>query len=95
MVLDMYQGDRHVRAHGAAAQPRKGNHGLVASCAFAQGIFKAFIRPVKRECPEGSPGTMSAASHSKCKGRRRRAAQRRWTSNSASSKLHGEESTWS
>lgn len=55
MVFVMYQGDRHVRAHGAVAQPRRGNHGLVAGCAFPKDILKAFLRPLKEECPGGRP----------------------------------------
>lgn len=55
MVFDMSQGDRYARVHGAVAQPRRGKRGLGAICAFAQDILKAFIRPLKQECPGGRP----------------------------------------
>lgn len=56
MVFDMYTGDIHVKTHGAVAQPRRGNHGLAAGCAFAKDILKAFMATLKTECPEGKPG---------------------------------------
>lgn len=39
--------------HGAVAQPRRCNHGLVA--AFANELLKAFIGPIQQECPGGKP----------------------------------------
>lgn len=40
---------------GRFALPHRGNHGLVAGCAFAKDDLKAFLAPVKAECPEGKP----------------------------------------
>lgn len=54
-MIDLYKGDRHVKACGAVAQPHNGNHGLVAGCAFAKDILKAFMATSKTECPEGKP----------------------------------------
>ena len=45
MVFHQYAGNRIVRAHGAAAKPLKGNHGLIAGCSYAKDILKAFLIP--------------------------------------------------
>lgn len=55
MVFDMYKRDRHVKPHGTLAQPRTGNHGLVASCAFAKDTHKACTATLKNNCAEGRP----------------------------------------
>lgn len=55
VVFDMYKGSKHIRAHGAVAQPRSGHHGSVAGCAFARDRLKSFIGPLQRECPNGRP----------------------------------------
>lgn len=47
LVFDMYKGDKNVRAHGAVARPKKGNHGFVAGCVFAQDILKACLTEAK------------------------------------------------
>jgi len=44
MVMNIYSGPRLVRAHGAVALPVKGNHGLIAGCAFAKDVLKAFLK---------------------------------------------------
>lgn len=75
MVFDLHQGDRHVRAHGAVAQPRRGNHGLVAGCAFAKDILKACTRPLKQECPGGRPPLLYRRHHAP--GARRHSAELR------------------
>lgn len=46
MVFDMYRGDWHVKAHGAVERPRKGNHGLMAGCAFEK-MLKSCLGPIK------------------------------------------------
>lgn len=51
----MYGVDWHITAHGAVAQPRRGNRGLVAGCAFAADILKAFLAEPLRQCPTGHP----------------------------------------
>lgn len=40
LAFDMYTGSRHIRARGAVARQREGNHGLDAGCAFAKDILK-------------------------------------------------------
>ena len=45
MVFHQYAGNRIVRAHGAAAKPLQGNHGLIAGCSYAKDILKAFLIP--------------------------------------------------
>lgn len=52
MVFDMSTSGRHVWAHGAMARPRQGNRGLVAGCAFAKDILKAFLAEPFSQCPE-------------------------------------------
>ena len=44
MVMNVYSGPRLVRAHGAVALPVAGNHGLIAGCAFAKDVLKAFLK---------------------------------------------------
>lgn len=51
MLFDMYKGRRHVKV----ARPKTGGHGLVAGCAFAKDILKAFLVPINEECPRGKP----------------------------------------
>jgi hypothetical protein len=43
MVMNVYSGPRLVRAHGAVAKPVSGHHGLIAGCAYAKDILKAFL----------------------------------------------------
>lgn len=45
----------HVTTHGAAAGPRNGHRGLIAGCAFAKDIPKAFLAHPLRQCPTGRP----------------------------------------
>lgn len=47
VIFDMHNGDRRDKA-----LPEEGNQGLVAGCAFAKGILKAFMTAIKTECPE-------------------------------------------
>lgn len=96
MVFDMCQGYRHVRAHGAVAQPRRGNHGLVAGCAFAKDLRKAFIHPVKQEwsAQEGGPGTCVHDITLRCKGRQRKVAQHTCMIGSRSSRPRCAETIW-
>jgi hypothetical protein len=43
MIFNMYSGLRHVRVHGAVAEPVVGYHGLIAGCAFAPDLLKCFL----------------------------------------------------
>ena len=49
MVISVYCGPRFVRAHGAVAAPVEGHHGLIAGCAFAKDVLKAFLMGAARE----------------------------------------------
>lgn len=60
IIFDMYKGHRYIKAHGAVARPRTGGHGLAAGCAFAKDTPKAFLTPIKEECPRGKPRDYSA-----------------------------------
>ena len=44
MVMNIDSGPRLVRAHGAVALPVLGHHGLIAGCAFAKDVLKAFLK---------------------------------------------------
>lgn len=46
MIFDMYIGAKHVKVHGAGSRPKQGNNGLVAGCALAKELLKAFLGPV-------------------------------------------------
>lgn len=55
LVFNMYAGRRHVKAHGAVARPRRGNHGLAAACAFVKDLLKTFLAEPLQQCRMGKP----------------------------------------
>lgn len=55
MIFDMYAADRHIKVHGAVAGPRIGHRGLIAGCAFAKDILKAFLIQPLQQCPTERP----------------------------------------
>ena len=44
----MYQGERRLTVHGASSHKFQGNRGLLAGCAFAKNVLKAFLEPIKQ-----------------------------------------------
>ena len=46
LVMDLYQGERRIRVHGATSQLMRAKAGLIAGCAFAQGVLKTFLAPI-------------------------------------------------
>lgn len=55
MIFNTYGAERYIKAHGAVAQPRSGHRGLIAGCAFAKGILKAFLQTPLQRCPSRRP----------------------------------------
>lgn len=53
LAMDMHGGQRHVNAHRAVAQPKTGNHGLVAGSAFVEDMLNASWRTFKGKCDDG------------------------------------------
>lgn len=51
LVFDTYGADRHLEVLGAVAPLRRGRWGLVAGCALAKDILKAFLAEPLRQCP--------------------------------------------
>ena len=47
LVMDLYQGERRIRVHGATSMIMKAKAGLIAGCAFAKDVLKAFLDPIK------------------------------------------------
>ena len=47
LVMDFYQGERRIRVHGAISQVMRSRAGLIAGCAFAKDVLKAFLEPIK------------------------------------------------
>lgn len=51
---------------------------MLEGCAFAKDLLKAFIGPLKRECPGGRPWDYADdITRSRCKGKRHKTALRR------------------
>lgn len=50
LVFGMHEESRHVKAHGVVALTWGGKHRLLARCALAKGILKAFLGPNKQVC---------------------------------------------
>ena len=48
LVMDLYQGARIIRVHGAISQVMRAKAGLIAGCAFAKDVLKAFLETIKQ-----------------------------------------------
>ena len=46
LVMDLYQGERRIRVHGAISQVVRAKAGLIAGCAFAKVVLKGFCGTV-------------------------------------------------
>ena len=47
LVMDLYQGQRRIKVHGATSKILRAKVGLIAGCAFAKDVLKAFLEPMK------------------------------------------------
>ena len=47
LVMDLYQGQRRIKVHGAASRTLRAKAGILAGCAFAKDVLKAFLDPIK------------------------------------------------
>ena len=45
--MDLYQGQRRIKVHGAASKTLRAKAGIIAGCAFAKDALKAFLEPIK------------------------------------------------
>ena len=47
LVMDLYQGQRRIKVHGATSAPLTAKARLIAGCAFAKDVLKAFLEPIQ------------------------------------------------
>ena len=48
LAMDLYQGERRIRVHGAISQVMRAKAGIIPGCAFAKDVLKAFLEPIKQ-----------------------------------------------
>ena len=47
LVMDLYQGQRRIKVHGATSRTLRAKAGIIAGCAFAKDVLKAILEPIK------------------------------------------------
>ena len=47
LVMDLYQGQRRIKVHGATSRTLRAKAGIIAGCAFANDVLKAFLELIK------------------------------------------------
>ena len=47
LVMGLYQGQRRIKLHGAASRTLRAKAGIIAGCAFAKDVLKAFLEAIK------------------------------------------------
>ena len=47
LVIDLYQGQRRIKVHGATSRTLRAKAGIIAGCAFAKDVLKAFLEPTR------------------------------------------------